>query len=127
MCTTISAAKHQDSNNSLKIKFKALKELEKGTPHNDVVSPSGVPMKTHYTWKKKTEQFFQSYESDLGAKWEKNEKKNETLNRVLKKWLLVLRSENILISGALLQEKTFELGNEVNIEGFQGSKGWLEN
>ena len=77
--------------------------------------------------KKKTEQFFQSYESDLGAKWEKSEKKNETLNRVLKKWLLVLRSENILISGALLQEKTFELGNEVNIEGFQGSKGWLEN
>ena len=76
---------------------------------------------------KKTEQFFRSYESDLGAKGEKREKKNETLNKVLKKWLLVLRSENILISGALLQEKTFELGNEVNIEGFQGSKGWLEN
>ena len=76
---------------------------------------------------KKTEQFFQSYESSLGAKGEKREKKNETLNKVLKKWLLVLPSENILISGALLQEKTFELGNEVNIEGFQESKGWLEN
>lgn len=58
----------------------------------------------------------------LGPK-EKNVKKNETLNKVLKKWLLVLPSENILISGALLQEKTFELGNEVNIEGFQESKG----
>ena len=81
MCTTISAAKHQDSNNSLKIKFKALKELEKGTPHNDAVSPFGVPMKTHYTWRKKTEQFFQSYESSLGAKGEKREKKMRHLTR----------------------------------------------
>ena len=122
MCTTISAAKHQDSNNSLKIKFKALKELEKGTPHNDVVSPFGVPMKTHYTWKKKQNNSSNHMKVVLGPK-EKNVKKNETLNKVLKKWLLVLPSENILISGALLQEKTFELGNEVNIEGFQGSKG----
>ena len=32
----ISAAKRQHSGKSLKIKFKALKELEKGTPHKDV-------------------------------------------------------------------------------------------
>ena len=33
---TISAAKRQHSGKSLKIKFKYLKELEKGTPHKDV-------------------------------------------------------------------------------------------
>ena len=33
---TICAAKHQRSNKSLKIKHKALKQLEKDTPHKDV-------------------------------------------------------------------------------------------
>ena len=75
MCTTISAAKHQDSNNYLKIKFKALKELEKGTPHNDVVSPSGVPMKTHYTWKKKQNNSSNHMKVILGPNEKKVKKK----------------------------------------------------
>ena len=36
---------------------------------------------------------FQSYENGLGAKRVKPEK-YETLNKTLKKWLLILRSEN---------------------------------
>ena len=81
MCTTISAAKHQDSNNSLKIKFKALKELEKGTPPQRCCFTFWCAHEDSLHMEKKTEQFFQSYESSLGAKGEKREKKMRHLTR----------------------------------------------
>ena len=49
----ISAAKHQNLRKSFKIKFKSLKELEKGTPHKDVASLFGETKNTLSTWKKK--------------------------------------------------------------------------
>ena len=51
-CTTISVAKHQHLDCSLKINLKAFKELEKDTPHRDIASLFGVPKNTHSTWKK---------------------------------------------------------------------------
>ena len=50
---TISTAKHQHSGKSLKIGFKPLKELEKGTPHKDVASLFDATKNTLSTWKKK--------------------------------------------------------------------------
>ena len=47
---TISAAKHQHSDKSLKVDFIALKELEKGTSHKDVASLFGVPKNVLSTW-----------------------------------------------------------------------------
>ena len=121
---TICAAKHQRSNKSLKIKHKALKQLEKDPPHKDVASIFGEPMNTHLG-KKKQRNTLQSYERGLGAKRVKP-KKYETLNKALKKWLLNLRSENVQVNKALVKEKALEFANELNIEGFQASKGWLE-
>ena len=46
------AAKQQRSNKSLKIKYKALKELKSGTPYKDVASLFGVLNNTFSTWKK---------------------------------------------------------------------------
>ena len=36
-------------------------------------------------------------------------------------------SEKETIDGSLLNEKTLEFGNELNIKGFQASEGWLKN
>ena len=74
----------------------------------------------------KKRKIFQSYENDLGAKRVKPEK-YEALNKALKKWLLILRSENVLVNGPLLTEKALEFTNELKIEGFQASEGWLKN
>ena len=41
-----------------KIKYKALKELEKGIPHKDVAQMFQVPKNTLSTWKKKTNKKF---------------------------------------------------------------------
>ena len=46
------ATKRRVENKSYKIKYQALKELEKGTPHKDVVSLFEVPKNTLSTWKK---------------------------------------------------------------------------
>ena len=54
------------------------------------------------------------------------QEKYETLNKGLKKWLLILRIENVQVNGPLFKEKTLEFANELNIEGFQ-TEGWIKN
>ena len=46
------ATKRRAEKKSYKIKYKALKELERGTPHKDVTSLFRVPKNTLSTWKK---------------------------------------------------------------------------
>ena len=48
------------------------------------------------------------------------------LNKAEHKWFLILRSENVPISGPMLKEKALEFAGGLNIEGFQASEGWLE-
>ena len=55
------------------------------------------------------------------------QEKYEALNKGLKNWLLILRIENVQVNGSLFKEKTLEFANELNIEGFQTSEGWLKN
>ena len=55
------------------------------------------------------------------------QEKYEALNKGLKKWLLILRIENVQVNGSLFKEKTLEFTNELNIEGFPTSEGWLKN
>ena len=45
----------------------------------------------------------------------------EALDKALKKWLLNLHSENVVVNGSLLKEKALEFASEVNIEVFQAS------
>ena len=55
------------------------------------------------------------------------QEKYETRNKGLKKWLLNLCIENVQVNGPLFKEKTLEFANELNIESFQTSEGWLKN
>ena len=117
----ISAAKQQNSGKSLKIKFKPLKELEEGTPRKYVAL---VFDKTLSTWKKKKNVAIVSKRP-----WAKRVKpeKYEALNKALKKLLLILRSENVLVNRSLLKKKALEFVKELSIEGFQVSEVWLKN
>ena len=75
--------------------------------------------------KKSNEKLFQSYENALGSKIVKPGK-YEALRKALKKWLLILRNENVPVNGSMFKEKALQFANELNIEGFQASEGWLE-
>ena len=62
------ATKHRAENKSYKIKYKALKELEKGTPHKGVASLFGVSKNTLSTWKINKDKIFKKFNSGLVSK-----------------------------------------------------------
>ena len=82
------ATKRRAENKSYKIKYKALKELEKGTPHKDVAYLFGVPKNTLSIWKKN------SLYSKLG----------EAMMRSLKELNFNVKKENTLISEFFLKQ-----------------------
>ena len=41
------------------------------------------------------------------------------------KWLLTVRSRNVMVSASILKTKAKELAGKIDIEGFQASDGWL--
>ena len=49
----ISTARHLWAEKTYKVKYKALKELEKDTPHKEVAALFGVPKNTLSSWEKK--------------------------------------------------------------------------
>ena len=81
---SVAAAKRQAENKSYKIKYKALTELEKGTPHEDVASIFEVPKNTLQTWKKNKDKIFEKHNSGLISKRVKPEKCEE-LNKAVHK------------------------------------------
>ena len=87
MATNVTKQRRIDK--SYKIKYKTLKELEKGIPHKDVAQMFQVPKNTLSTWKKNKEKIYKCYESGLGATRITPEK-YEALNKALMKWSLNL-------------------------------------
>ena len=72
MATKLSKQRRIDI--SYKIKYKALKEVEKDTPHKDVARMFEVSKNTLSTWKKHKEKIYENYERGLGATRVKPEK-----------------------------------------------------
>ena len=103
---------------SYKIKYKALKELEKGTPHKHVAPNFGVPKNTISTWKKNKDKIIEKYNSGLISERVKPEKYEE-LNKAVHKWFLILQGENVPIR--MLKEKALQFAGELNIHRFTSS------
>ena len=78
------SSKQRRIDKSYKIKQKAVKELEKGTPHKDVARMFEVPKNTLSTWKKHKEKIYENYERGLGATRVKPEK-YEAVNKAIMK------------------------------------------
>ena len=83
--------------------------MKKGTPHKDVASLFGVSKNTLSTKSltKLIDKIFEKYNSGLISKKVKPEKYEE-LNKAVHKWFLILRSENVPISGPIRKEKALE-------------------
>ena len=71
---TISDARHRQAEKTYKIKYKAVKEWETGTPHKEFTALFPVPKNTLSKWKKNKGKFLQTYEIRLVAKRVKSEK-----------------------------------------------------
>ena len=80
------ATKLRAENKLYKIKYKALKKLEKGTTHKIVASLFGMPKETLSAWKKEKnkDKIFEKYNSGLNSKRVKPEMYQE-LNKAVRK------------------------------------------
>ena len=61
---SVAGTKRRAENKTCKIKYKALKELEKGTAHKKVAALFGVPGSTLSTWKKAKTKYTSSLKAD---------------------------------------------------------------
>ena len=117
--------KRSHNETSMKNKYDALKELEKGVAQKEVALRFGVQKSALSTWKRNKTKIEVVYHAGLVNKrmWPE---KYEDLNKALMKWFLNCRSENISLNGPLLKEKAIAFATELKIENFQASDGWLE-
>ena len=102
MATHSSKQRHIDK--SYKIKYNALKELEKRTPHKGVARMFEVTKNTLSTRKKHKAKIYENYKRGLGATRVKPEKYEAVIKAVMK-WLLIMHSKNIPINGPMFKEK----------------------
>ena len=61
--TTKIATKRKHHKVTLKVKYEALKELEKSRPNKDVANQFSIPGSTLATWKKNTERIFEAFQN----------------------------------------------------------------
>ena len=120
------SSKQRRIGKSYKIRYKGLKELDKGTPHKDIGRMFEIPKNTLSTCKKHKEKIYENYERELGATRVKPEK-YETVNKAVMKWLLIMLRKNIPKNGPFLfKEKDQEFAAQLNLEDFHASNGWLK-
>ena len=61
--TTKIATKRKHHKVTLKVKYEALKELEKSRPNKDVANQFSIPGSTLATWKKNKERIFEAFQN----------------------------------------------------------------
>ena len=57
------ATKRKHHKVTLKVKYEALKELEKGRPNKDIAKQFNIPGSTLTTWKKNKEKIFEAFQN----------------------------------------------------------------
>ena len=79
--------KRSHNETSMKNKYDALKELEKGVPQKEVALRFAVQKSTLSTWKRNKTKIEEAYHAGLGNKRMRPEKYKD-LNKALMKWFL---------------------------------------
>ena len=113
-------------NKTLKDKCQALRELEEDVPNKDVAKKYGVPKNTSSTWSKNKDKYFAALEEGSSTKRKKLRQGDHVdLDKIVFKWFLNVRSQNVTLSGDIVQQKAANYAKELGIEDFQASDGWL--
>ena len=72
-----------------------------------------MPENTLSTWKKNEDKIFEKYITGLISERVRPEKYEE-LNKAVHKWFLILRTQNVPISGSVLKEKALKFPGGLN-------------
>ena len=119
------ATKRKHHEVTLKVKYEALKELEKGRPNKGVANQFSIPGSTLATWKNNKEKIFEAFQNSSLKRQRVKTGTYEKLNEALLKWFTSMRGNNIPINGPILLEKAHEFAKAFNYNEFTASNGWL--
>ena len=114
---------------TIKEKYLALQELEKGASKKSIAEKFGVPHNTLTYWIAIRKQIISNYESgQLGAKRQKlSTGKFDGVDKAVYKWFMNARERNIPVGGHLIKEKSLDFAKILGVkEDFKASEGWLE-
>ena len=104
---------------------KTLWDIEKGLQKKEVVAKNGVPKNTIYTWVKNRDKILLSLEKGQNVKRQKlRPRAHEVSDAAVFEQFLNMRSQNVPLSGPIIQEKASIYVKEFNIE---TSDGWLHS
>ena len=94
---------------TLKVKYEALKELEKGRPNKGVANQFSIPGSTLATWKNNKEKIFEAFQNSSLKRQRVKTGTNEKLNEALLICFRPLRGNTIgPINGPVILEKAHE-------------------
>jgi transposase len=119
--------KRKKESKSMEEKYAAIIECEKGLrSKTEIAKQFSVPLSTLSTWLKNKDSIKDGYQK-FGPK-RKSMKVGlyDELEEVLTTWFKATRSNNIPISGPMLQAKADELAHKMSVQGFNASNGWLD-
>ena len=108
---------------TLKVKYEALKELEKGRPNKGVANQFSIPGSTLATWKKNQEKIFEAFQNLSLKRQRVKTGTYEKLKEAFLKWFTLMRGNNIPISGPILLERAHEFAKALNYNDFTTSNG----
>ena len=92
------ATKRKHHEVTLKVKYEALKEMEKGRPNKGVAKQFSIPGSTFATWKKNKEKIFEAFQNSSLKQQRVNTGTYEKLKEALLKWFTSMRGNNITMS-----------------------------
>ena len=94
--------------------------------NKDVAAKYGVPKNTLSTWVKSKEKLFEALEKGNNVKRQKlRTGDHKTLDTDVFKWFLSLQSQNVPLSGAIIQEKASQYAKELSVDNVKASDGWF--
>ena len=109
---------------TIKEKYLALKDLEKGLTKKNVTEKFSAPQNTLTSWIKHKEDIISKYESgQFGAKRQKlSVGKYDSVDKNVYKWLMNARERNVPIGGHTIRKGALDFAKELNITDFKASE-----
>jgi hypothetical protein len=100
---------------SIQDKFNLIKDVDSGFKKKDIAIKYGVPKSTVSTILKNKKKVIKAIEEGTVSQNCKRLKKGtlENVDRAVDDWFKATRSQNILVSGALIKEKVLELAGRL--------------
>ena len=121
------ASKRKLNTNSIKDKYSALKEMEDKKTRLQVAAKYDIPKNNLSTWLKNKDKIFEAMKKGSNSKYQRlSQGTFVILGQALFKWLLVIWSRDVALSAIVFKTKAIEFVEEMNVENFKASDGWLD-